>query len=191
MLPVVTSLPFLLFLSSLIPSIRAQGFNNNNPQRPSSTSTTSTSARTSTSTSTTPTSTSIYGTCVDACITADPIVNHCDGTETGSALDQCKCRSYTPSNDPLINCILSCPTDQQYNFADTLPKLCAQTLFLGLNLTETPKPYAENTVASATFGAAQAQNTGTGANSGNAAVTLHGVNVLGLLGATLGIAVFL
>jgi hypothetical protein len=60
-----------------------------------------------------------------------------------------------------------------------------------LNLTDAPKPYAENTVASATFGTAQAQNTGTGTNSGNAAVTLRGANVLGLLGATLGIAVFL
>ncbi|ETI22604.1 hypothetical protein G647_06680 [Cladophialophora carrionii CBS 160.54] len=200
MFSLVSSLPILLLFSSLIASIQAQGFNN--PQRTSSTTSTSTSTSTSTTTrstttrtssSATPTSTSVYGQCVDACITVNPIVNHCDGTETGSALDQCKCKSYTPSNDPLIGCVQSCPSDEQYNFARSLPSLCAQTLFLGLDLTDAPKPNAVNTVASATLATAQAQNTGTATAtaSGNGAGTLRGMSVLGLLAVTVGVVVFL
>ncbi|EXJ58420.1 hypothetical protein A1O7_05845 [Cladophialophora yegresii CBS 114405] len=193
MVHLVLSLPFLALLSSLIATIQAQGLNN--PQRTSSTTSTSTTTRTSSSSPAAPTSTSLHGQCVDACIVANPIVNHCDGTETGSALDQCKCKSYTPSNDPLIGCIQSCPSDEQYSFAESLPSLCAQTLFLGLDLTDAPKPSAVNTAASATLGTAQAENSGTasgtGTASGNGAVTLCGMSVLGLLGVTLGVALFL
>ncbi|KAJ9609481.1 hypothetical protein H2200_005808 [Cladophialophora chaetospira] len=187
-------LSFLLLVVSLLPSVLAQGFPGfNNFQTATASSTTSastksTSTRTSTSTSATATSTGVYGQCVDACITQDPIVNHCNGTETGSALDQCKCRSYTPSNDPLISCINDCPQEQQYNFANTLPKLCAQTLFLGLNLTDTPKPNAINSAASATFGVAGATATASG-NSGATVGT--GANILGLFGVSLGIAALL
>ena len=178
-----------LLLVSLLPSVLAQGFPGfNNFNTPTPSSSTTSASKTSTLTSATATSTGVYGQCVDSCITQDPIVNHCNGTETGSALDHCKCRSYTPSNDPLINCVNGCPSDQQYNFADTLPKLCAQTLFLGLNLTDTPKPNAVNSAASATFDAAGATATA----SGNAGVTIGtGANVLGLLGVSLGIAVLL
>ncbi|KIW91668.1 uncharacterized protein Z519_07636 [Cladophialophora bantiana CBS 173.52] len=129
-----------------------------------------------------------FGQCVDNCISTYPIVNHCNGTETGSALDQCKCESYSPSNDPLINCVLNCPSDQQLAFADSLPKLCAQTLFLGLDLSDQPKPSAENTAASATVDAAQA----TGTTSGNGAVSFGAdANMLAYLALTLGVAVLL
>ncbi|KIY00727.1 uncharacterized protein Z520_03392 [Fonsecaea multimorphosa CBS 102226] len=130
-----------------------------------------------------------FGSCVNNCISTYPIVNHCNGTETGSALDQCKCESYSPSNDPLINCILGCPSDQQLAFADSLPKLCAQTLFLGLDLSDQPKPSAENSAASATVDAAKATGSTT---SGNGAAGFGaGVNMLGYLALTLGVAVLL
>ncbi|EXJ68888.1 uncharacterized protein A1O5_07820 [Cladophialophora psammophila CBS 110553] len=129
-----------------------------------------------------------FGQCVDNCIGTYPIINHCNGTETGSALDQCKCESYAPSNDPLINCVLTCPSDQQLAFADSLPKLCAQTLFLGLDLSDQPKPSAENTAASATVGAAKA----TGTTSGNGAASFGaGANMLAYLAWTLAVAVLL
>jgi hypothetical protein len=37
------------------------------------------------------------------------------------------------------------------NFASTLPSLCAQTLFLGLNLTDQPKPWLENPASAVPF----------------------------------------
>ncbi|OAP60103.1 hypothetical protein AYL99_05105 [Fonsecaea erecta] len=129
-----------------------------------------------------------FGQCVDNCISTYPTVNHCNGTETGAALDQCQCASYSPSNDPLIDCVLGCPTDQQLAFADSLPKLCAQTLFLGLDLSDQPKPSAENTAASATVDAAKATLT----TSGNGAASYGAsVNVLGYLALVLGVAVLL
>ncbi|OQU95271.1 hypothetical protein CLAIMM_01503 [Cladophialophora immunda] len=129
-----------------------------------------------------------FGQCADNCVSTYPIVNHCNGTETGTALDECKCESYSPSNDPLINCVLGCPSDQQLAFADSLPKLCAQTLFLGLDLSDQPKPSAENSAASATVDAAKA----TGTTSGNSAASFAaGANMLGYLALTLGIAVLL
>ncbi len=176
----------LLFSSFLLPSVHAQAFNNFQQTTPSTTSSSTSTSRTSTSA--TATSTGIFGQCADTCVTQHPTINYCNGTETGTALDQCKCQSYSPSNDPLVNCVLGCPSDQQYSFANALPKLCAQTLFLGLDLTDQPKPSAVNSAASATFDAAQATTTA----SGNAGVTIGaGANVLGLLGVTLGIAAFM
>jgi hypothetical protein len=191
MLPSATSLlPILLLSLSLFPSTTAQGFNNFQQTSSTTTSTSKSSTHTSTSTTASATSTGAYGTCVDTCLTTYPPVNHCKGTETDKALEVCKCQSYTPSNDPLINCVLNCPSEQQYAFADSLPKLCAQTLFLGLNLTDTPKANAVNTAASATFNAAEA--TGSSTASGN-----HGVRfgakagVAGLGTLALGVAIFL
>ncbi|KIW81239.1 hypothetical protein Z517_04264 [Fonsecaea pedrosoi CBS 271.37] len=107
-----------------------------------------------------------FGQCADNCVSTYPTVNHCNGTETGSALDECKCESYSPSDDPLIGCVLGCPGDQQLAFAESLPKLCAQTLFLGLDLSDQPKPSAVNTAASATIDTANATATATTSSNG-------------------------
>ena len=179
-------LSLLLFSSSLLSSVHAQGFNNIQQTSSSTTSTSISSTRTSTSS--TATSTGVHGQCADNCKAQHPTLNHCNDTETGTALDQCKCQSYKPSDDPLVNCVLGCPSDEQYNFAEALPKLCAQTLFLGLDLTDQTKPSAVNSAPSATLGAAQSTATA----SGNAGVKIGaGANVLSLLSLTLGIAVFL
>ena len=82
---------------------------------------------------------------------------------------------------------MGCPSDQQYAFADSLPTLCAQTLFLGLNLTDQAKPDAIYTASSATLATAAA----TGSPNGNGAKGLvAGANTLGLI-AFLGVAVML
>lgn len=177
-------LPILLATSTLLSTTTAQ-FNGNFGQTTTSSTSTRTSSTSRTATSTTAAATAT-STCLANCETTYPIVNHCNGTETGSALDQCKCRSYTPLNDPLISCILGCPSDQQYSFANSIPKLCAQTLFLGLNLSTTAKPYAINSAPAATVQNAQATPTGN-----DAAARALGSSALGLGTLALGVVIFL
>lgn len=125
-------------------------------------------------------------------MTTNPVVSKCKGTETGTALDQCTCNSYTPTDDPTIGCIYSCPSDQQLQFAQSLPSLCAQTLFLGLNLTDQPKPTAENTVASASrdVPSTPSPTAGAGATAGAASSTSGNGNGAGRVQAMVGTSGF-
>lgn len=133
-----------------------------------------------------------FGECVNSCLTTFPIVSHCNGTETGAALDECTCASFTPTNDPLIGCVQTCPSDQQLQYAQSLPELCAQTLFLGLPLSDDSKPTAVNTAASASTGLPSSSASASASGSGNGAVALcAGANVFGYLALVLGGAAML
>ncbi|KAL4969943.1 uncharacterized protein BDV14DRAFT_195481 [Aspergillus stella-maris] len=71
--------------------------------------------------------TSTYPPCVDDCITNNPGLSWCNGDETGSALDECACASYTET-DPLITCLRQCTPEEQGEFAGVLPELCRDGL---------------------------------------------------------------
>ena len=103
-----------------------------------------------------------YGACVTSCFSTDPISSTCTGDETGQALDQCTCNSFSPSGDPLITCIQQCPEDQQLQYAQGLPDLCNQVLFPNLDLSSAPSPTAENTAANASGPSETAAATQTG-----------------------------
>ena len=88
------------------------------------------------------------GPCVKAC---PPKSSFCDGDETGAALDQCRCASFTLTGDPLITCVQQCPVEEQLIFANNLPDLCNSLLFPNLDLdsSTTSSATAVNTVSSA------------------------------------------
>ncbi|KAL4799461.1 hypothetical protein BDV19DRAFT_355170 [Aspergillus venezuelensis] len=71
--------------------------------------------------------TSSYPPCVRDCITNNPGLSWCDGDETGQALDECTCASYSET-DPLIICLRQCTPSEQGEFAGVLPDLCRDDL---------------------------------------------------------------
>lgn len=66
--------------------------------------------------------------CVAKCISANPTPSLCNGDETGSALDDCTCKSYE-SAPALISCINACAAAQANAFASNIPTECRGTLF--------------------------------------------------------------
>lgn len=89
------------------------------------------------------------GPCVTACFSSNPKSSFCDGDEQGTALDQCRCASYSLTGDPQIQCIQACPEDQQLIFANNLPDLCNALLFPNLDLSAPSSATAENTASTA------------------------------------------
>lgn len=89
------------------------------------------------------------GPCVKACPAKS---SACDGDETGSALDQCTCASFSLNNDPLVTCVQQCPESEQIIFANNLPALCNSLLFPDLDLGDSSSASGatlENTASSA------------------------------------------
>ncbi|KIX02404.1 uncharacterized protein Z518_08345 [Rhinocladiella mackenziei CBS 650.93] len=112
-----------------------------------------------------------YGECVSSCLSTNPIASACDGTETGEALDQCTCASFSPSGDPLISCVQQCPEDQQLAYAESLPSLCNQVLFPNLDLGSSPDPTAVNTAAPASTGLGESSSSSATTTVNGAAAT--------------------
>ncbi|RVX66690.1 hypothetical protein B0A52_09503 [Exophiala mesophila] len=94
------------------------------------------------------------GPCVQAC---PPKSSACDGDETGTALDQCTCASFSLTNDFVIDCVKECPEDEQIVYANKLPALCNAVLFPDLDLSASP---TLSSSASTGSGAASAGETG-------------------------------
>ncbi|KAK5056221.1 hypothetical protein LTR84_012774 [Exophiala bonariae] len=110
------------------------------------------------------------GACVTACFSSNPKSSFCDGDEQGTALDQCRCASYSLTGDPQIECIKLCPEDQQLIFANQLPDLCNALLFPNLDLSAPSSATAENT-ASAASSPTAAPTGSTTSGSGAASAT--------------------
>lgn len=119
--------------------------------------------------------------CVASCVTKNPTSSQCNGNETGTALDDCTCKTYE-SASALISCINKCPAAQANDFASNVPEECRATLFpnfpgikaggaaAGLTSTST------STTAAATSTAASSSGTktiATSSSSGAAATQTH------------------
>jgi hypothetical protein len=125
--------------------------------------------------------------CVANCITNNSTSSTCNGDETGSALDDCTCKSYESGVD-LIKCINNCPAAQANAFASNVPKECRAKLFPnfpGAKAGNAAAGLASSTAAisaSGTAAAATATPTTSG-SGGEKHVVAGGLAVLGLLAA--------
>ncbi|KAK1828884.1 hypothetical protein QBC39DRAFT_357941 [Podospora conica] len=95
--------------------------------------------------------------CIDDC--SYPFSSHCDGGETGTALDRCTCASWMGGTaDKMIACIKTCPKEDQSVFVGgSIPELCREELFPGVE--------ASNETAAETTSAGTPSSTGGGGSS--------------------------
>lgn len=137
--------------------------------------------------------------CVASCVTKNPTSSQCNGDETGSALDDCTCKSYE-SASALIGCINKCPAAQANAFASNVPEECRATLFpnfpgvkaggAAAGLTSTTAAATSTatsasgteTIATSSSGGAAATQTHSGSGGGKNVVA-GGLAALGLLAA--------
>ena len=97
--------------------------------------------------------------CVTDCTTKNPVSSQCDGNETGSALDTCRCNTFLGATK-MITCIKACSAADQAVFAGRLPEACRGDLFPGLTV-------APGTTTTTTTGASGTAGT-TGTTGGPA-----------------------
>lgn len=97
--------------------------------------------------------------CIKDCTSRLAISSHCDGGETGAALDRCTCNTWLGgSASPLVTCIKACPTADQSVFVSKIPELCRGDLFPGVTAssattsTETPSSTGPNQSSPTTNG---------------------------------------
>ena len=100
--------------------------------------------------------------CISDCSKKNAFSSHCDGDETGAALDQCTCASWLGGGgDPMIRCIRACPASDQSVFASKLPELCRNDILPGV----TASSAAPTSTPTNTSGGSQPSPTATGAQT--------------------------
>lgn len=105
--------------------------------------------------------------CIKDCTSRLAISSHCDGGETGAALDRCTCTTWLGgSASPLVTCIKACPTADQSVFVSKIPELCRGDLFPGVTAssattsTGTPSSTGPNQSSPTTNGSTTSPNAG-------------------------------
>jgi hypothetical protein len=122
---------------------------------------------------------STAGPCVSNC---GFISSFCDGDETGAALDDCKCSTFS-SNAVFISCIKACPETEVAKYAGLVPEKCREQLFPGVAAVSpssssagdgatatTTRSMTEETESSITTAQSTAATATTGRSSGSAGV---------------------
>lgn len=121
------------------------------------------------------------GPCVSNC---GFISSFCDGDETGAALDNCKCATYS-SNAVFVSCVKACPQTEVAKYAGLVPETCREQYFPGVAAVEptasttggtttatttgsTTGSTAEKTESSSTAAQSAAATATTGSGSGSA-----------------------
>ena len=96
------------------------------------------------------------------CITKNLNSSHCDGNDTGAALDQCTCASHL--NAPRrFECVKTCSKEDQAVYAGKLPALCREQLLPGIT------PSTTGSGSSTTTGAGSGGTASTTTTSGGEA----------------------
>ncbi|KAK0752646.1 hypothetical protein B0T18DRAFT_405306 [Schizothecium vesticola] len=124
--------------------------------------------------------------CITDCISRLAINSHCDGGETGTALDRCTCNSWlSGSAGPLMTCIKACPTVDQSVFVSKVPELCRSDLFPGV----TASSPSTSTGPPSSTGASQSSPTTNGSSptttSPNAGIELKAPGIFAVGGLVL------
>ncbi|CAL5874954.1 uncharacterized protein PFLUO_LOCUS9257 [Penicillium psychrofluorescens] len=119
--------------------------------------------------------------CVTACETDHPVISMCNGNETGKALAECTCASFTDTS-PMIKCIKKCPTADQSQYAAGLPSLCRGELFPGVQVSSTTATSASGGATSA--GASPSQSTAASPTTTNGAA-INAPTQIAMMGAVL------
>jgi hypothetical protein len=121
------------------------------------------------------------GQCVTTCETEHPAASMCSGNETGKALAECTCESFTAAN-PTIECIKKCPTADQSQYAAGLPSLCRGELFPGVHVSSTTAKSASGGATST--GASSSQSTAASPTTTNGAA-INAPTQIAMVGAVL------
>ncbi|KAK4443729.1 hypothetical protein QBC34DRAFT_443083 [Podospora aff. communis PSN243] len=106
--------------------------------------------------------------CIQDCVTKNLNSSHCDGDETGEALDRCTCASHL--NAPRrFECVKTCSKEDQAIYAGKLPALCREQLLPGITAVTTGSGSSTTTTGTGSGGGGAAATTTTG--GGGAAQT--------------------
>ncbi|KAJ5605823.1 hypothetical protein N7510_008604 [Penicillium lagena] len=119
--------------------------------------------------------------CVQTCETSHPAISMCTGSETGKALAECTCASFTAAS-PMIKCIKQCPTADQSQYAAGLPSLCRGELFPGVKVSSATTTSASGGATSAS--ASPSQTTPASATTTNGAA-INAPTQIAMVGAVL------